>query len=309
MKLHILTKIRITIVIAAAAALSWLINTDILYNNNDLPINIVFSGNYGALLLYTALAAGISLAAAFLIGRNNRYIAPLASPFILFVPAILSDNSRQLLIDYQGQAARANLSRLLFFDALLWYIPILVGLITVVLANRFLFRNKNKAAQEQNNRLNFDMSLSKCLLAAGTACIIAIILLPIFCQGDQTRFTAAGSTITLSTVASTGQQAFAVTAAFFLAVMASHQLFRTTGRAYLPVPLIVAGYFYLRANNSIWDSLSDIGASCLLLPPGFVTLSVVPLTFVVFGSIGIIWGYWNSYKLHFARVNNLIKVK
>ncbi|MBN2063909.1 MAG: hypothetical protein JW745_03825, partial [Sedimentisphaerales bacterium] len=108
MKLHILTKIRITIVIAAAAALSWLINTDILYNNNDLPINIVFSGNYGALLLYTALAAGISLAAAFLIGRNNRYIAPLASPFILFVPAILSDNSRQLLIDYQGQAARAN---------------------------------------------------------------------------------------------------------------------------------------------------------------------------------------------------------
>ncbi len=198
--------------------------------------------------------------------------------------------------------------KLMFVDAILWYIPILVSLAVVVILGKMV-KKKEQQVSEIADKVKFDVTFPKCATATFATSLIAIIILPYLCKGDLSYLSSAGSTIVLSTAVSIGQQAFAVTAAFFLAVMASHQYFRTTGKAYLPVPIIVAGYFYLFGGSSIWDSLASIGVSPVLVPPKNTAQTVLPITFMVFGSLGIAWGYWNSYKIHFARIHNLIKVK
>lgn len=308
MKLHILTKIRITLIIALAILISWLINSSYLYNNSGMPINIVFSDSYSSIFTFILASALATAVAFFLGGRNTRYIAPLAAPFALSLPAVFSDNANHLLISYQGQIARSHLFKLMFIDTLLWFLPILAGLGVVVFLGKIHKRQKPAIINEVE-KPKLDKSLKKNILAVLVSSLIVIVILPFFCQGDTTYLTSAGSTIMLSTAVSIGQQAFAVTLAFFVAVMASHQIFSTSGRAYIPVPIIVAFYIYMFGNTSIWDSLKNIGVSPVLVPPDKVCQTILPVSFAVFGSLGIAWGYWNSYKLHFARINNLIKVK
>ena len=306
MKLHIITKIRITIILALAAGITWMLNRQVIFTQNNEPVNFIFSHNYLALMTLSASAIGATVIAYFLGGKNTKYIAPLAGPFTVLLPAIFSDNMNELLVNFQGTEARASMFKMMFIDSILWYIPILASLATAVILNHTI-ANKNKIKVTQPEVLS--KSLSQAAIAAIASSIIAIFLIPIFCQGDSTMLNSGGSYMKLTSPVSIGQQAFGVTAAFFLSILACNQFFRTTGKAYIPVPIIVAGYFYLHGNHSVWNSLTEVGISPLLLPPTYTSMTILPITFAVFGSIGIAWGYWNSYKLHFARENNLIKVK
>ena len=312
MKLHIVTKIRIGIIIVIAAGLYWLACKGTLYNNNGYPQTIWGNPNSSILkyLYINIICITATILAFFLGGKNARYIAPLAAPFTLLLPAIFSPDMRKFLINYQTGSTRADMFFDLAIDVVLWYIPIMTGLMVVVLLNkRFIPKIITPESGLESNKTKFGTDISKCIMSTAAASIIAIIILPYLCMGDSAELLIAGTPQNFSTVASIGQQAFAVTATFFIAVMATHQFLGTTGKAFIPIPIIVAIFFYIKGNNSLWDEFASNGVPPHLIHPGLTTLTILPITYAVFGSFGIAWGYWNSYKLHYARENNLIHLK
>ncbi len=312
MKLHILTKIRITIIVLIAAGLYWMTCKGTLFNNNDLPQSILGNPNssFMTYLYINIICIAATILAFFIGGKNTRYIAPLAAPFVLLLPAIFSPNMNKLLTLHQSGSSRSSLFNQMAVDTFLWYIPIITGLIVVVILNKKFIPQKTAIENtEENSQLKFGTDIPKCILSAVAASIISILILPYLCLGDTAEIMVAGSPQKFSTAVSIGQQAFAVTATFFIAVMATHQFTRTTGKAFIPLPIIVATFFYIRGNNGLWDQLASNGVPAHLIHPGYATLTILPITYAVFGSLGIAWGYWNSYKFHYAREHNLIHLK
>ena len=312
MKLHIITKIRISIVIAVAVGLYWIICKNTLYNNNEYPIRLLDSANsniftYIMLILTSILA---TVAAFFIGGKNTRYIAPLAAPFALLLPAIFSPDMTKLLVTRSTEEARCDMFTGMIFETVLWYIPVLIGLIIVAVLNKKFTKQKVDVETNTNEKNpKFGTDIPKCIISMTIASVISIIVLPHLCKGDMAEMFIAGTPFNLSTAVSIGQQAFAVTATFFIAVMATHQLIGATGKAFIPIPIIVAAFFYMKGDTNTWSNLAENGVPPFLIHPGMTTLTILPITYAVFGSFGIAWGYWNSYKLHYARENNLIQVK
>ena len=312
MKLHILTKIRISFIIIVSAGLFWTLCKGFIFNNNGYPQTFWYDNDNILLkfIMINVVCAATTIAAFFLGGKNTRYIAPLAAPFALLLPAVFTKNMDKLLVTMQTGSSRSNLFTTMAIEAVLWYIPVLIGLgIVVILNKKFTPKKIDLDSDSGEGKIKFTTDLPKCIISLIIATVISIIVLPYLCQGDIAELYIAGTPYTLSSAVSIGQQAFAVTATFFLAVMATHQLLGSTGKAFIPLPIIVACFFYLKGNNSIWDEMAGNGVPPHLIHPGLTTLTILPITYAVFGSFGIAWGYWNSYKLHYARENNLIQVK
>ena len=133
MEIPLIVKIKLTAVIAAGALTFWFLGwPNIQPDNPSNPISVVLRSDTVTFIgIVAGLSALCTIIAYLLSGHHAKNIAPLAVPAGLTVWAVLTQGFDRLLLLNNTVDERVGLFRSLLFDAIFWFIPIILSYIII----------------------------------------------------------------------------------------------------------------------------------------------------------------------------------
>lgn len=227
---------------------------------------------------------------------SRQSIGMFGVPAGLCLWAVMSGDVNHLLPGLPGTVQRAELFQQFALDALCWSLVLATGFgLVLLLSQRFRSTAKTEAKRTDIKTKEKTSMLEKPFVSslAGlfVSCLIAFILLKILMQSEKT-WTEGSLRFAVSRGPVKTQALFAIFAAFFLGTLVSKTLFKVSLSVLLAAPLLLSlcGYLYA-AQNHLPQEILDRAPEMVL--PSIRFGLVLPIQFLAFGSIAVIFGYWS----------------
>lgn len=266
------------------------------------PLSPVRAWGIGALgtMALLVLAFGLGFAGYFIAWPHGREIGILAVPFGLMVWAGRSGPMRVLTQASDQPAEREALASSLRFEPLYWLLLVAAGFAGVLLAQRLRGRvpeaGKTLGAQEETRAKRTPaLSFLPAGLAVAATVLLAHFLVGVFAQ----NVTASHNTAT--TQPQMGQIIFGVLCAFGAA---GFLVKKFTNLSYIWPALgsaLVTGFAQLVYGNAQLVQQFAETRPATFFPHS--SLTILPVQFVVLGTLGSILGYWMAVRYEWWRTN------
>lgn len=268
-------------------------------------VSIVRSMPYGTAITFTDAVVLVVLAclagfiAYFLSWPYGREIAVLAVPSGLAVWAIRSGNMAGLMLQNPTAAQRQALFASLRWEPIFWLAVVAAGLGGALLAERIGQTAQPNQVKEKHNPLR-NSYLNAVLALVGSGLIVQFCI-RLFAR--DINFFDSKLDLVVTAQPELGQIIFAVSASFLIA-------------AFVVKKFLNAGYIWPIAASALvtWFAITAYCKQPILAhmqmrwPAVFfpnLTISILPLQMVTFGTLGSIAGYWLAVRYNYWRKHEL----
>ena len=246
------------------------------------------------------LAFGLGFAGYFIAWPHGREIGILAVPFGLLVWAGRSGPMRVLTQVSNQPAEREALASSLRFEPLYWLLIVAAGFAGVLLAQRLRGRVRDEgqnlpAKEGTSKKATQALSFLPAALAVVGAVLLGHFLVGVFAQ----NVTASHNTATAQP--QIGQIVFAVLCAF---AVVGFLIKKFTDLSYIWPALgsaLVTGFAELVYGNAQLVRQFAETRPATFFPHS--SLTILPVQFVVLGTLGSILGYWMAVRYEWWRTN------
>lgn len=297
----------------------------------SLVSGAINGANIGMGILLAVLLAGLG---SIFCRSAGEHIGPLAVPAGLTALSIRSGGMDRLLIEHVGNARPAMFYGMMA-EVLLWGSFVAVGFGVAWIVRRMVISSSQVSIEvPDKNDQNQDKTTSKKsksqrtvqhgggfwkhstgnrttngLTAAAFCSIVTLLLLLILTQTETESIQIQSeieSVATFENIQVAGpppaqQIIFATGIAFFLATLASHQLFGVRLRWFLLCPVLVS--FLAYALGAYKAVLPAVDIPPQFLPRSILFATILPVQFVGIGVLTIAIGYWYSFDIRSHRKN------
>ncbi|MBN2212200.1 MAG: hypothetical protein JW709_12450 [Sedimentisphaerales bacterium] len=229
-----------------------------------------------------------------------RYITALAAtPVGLAVLTLMTAGITPILADITIED-REHLFHLMLVDLLLWSGVVWMGILATSLIIkapiRELLTDTNKADTVRTNKKTAQKNIINTLLGVSGVVVLAYLLLRVLIHSGKVQVV----TEYISPPPQKGQIVFGLITAFGLATLGVHQL--TALRVeWLLLTVVIVGVGVLIPTGAE-DSAIKVLLAPACFPSSQLLKTITPLAWTAFGSIGVLWGYWTSMRLRYARL-------